>query len=168
MNTEQSKRRLSQLLTCGVRRTTIFLYADILKQASLLILLIGPAFSQTLPMPHYEQLDELRAVKCQGELPPDFSCGILIDADLPNSNFISSLVGGQIRQLSVAISGTIYTAVYEPPLERNVRFFQLGKNARIPARATRKSLTVRWPDGTEATGRIIRREHVNPQRPQPA
>jgi len=135
---------------------------------SVLILLGGLAFSQTYPAVHYEQLDEIPPVKCKGELPQSFSCGVLIDLDLPNSDLIASVVGGQIRQLSVAISGTIYTAVYEPPLERVSKFSQLGKNARIPARVSGDRLTVRWPNGTEATGKIIRREHINPNRPQPA
>jgi hypothetical protein len=139
-----------------------------LKQFPVLILLGGLAFSQTYPAAHYQQLDEITPVKCKGDLPESYSCGVLIDLDLPNSHLIASVVGGQIRQLSVAISGTIYTAVYEPPLERDSKFSQLGKNARIPARVNGERLTVRWPNGTEATGQIIRREHINPHRPHPA
>jgi hypothetical protein len=139
-----------------------------LKQAPLLMLLAGLALAQAYPEIHYEQLDEIRTVGCKGELPEGYSCGILLDLDLPPSSMIVSVVGGVIRQLSVAINGTIYTAVCEPPLERDDKFAHMGKNARIPARVVDNVLTIRWPDGTEAKGKIFRREHVSPDRPQPA
>src|SRR5437773_4609604 len=102
-----------------------------LKQTPLLILLTSLALAQAHPVIHYEQLDEIRAIGCQGGLPEGYSCGILVDFDLPHSSMIVSVVGGVMRQLSVAINGTIYTAVYEPPLERVDKLLRLGRNARI-------------------------------------
>jgi hypothetical protein len=83
-------------------------------------------------------------------------------------NLIVSIVGGQIRGLSVAMGNTVYTVGYEPPLERDNKFLHLGKYACIPARVSGESLMVRWPDGTEATGKIIRRENIHPHRAKPA
>jgi hypothetical protein len=139
-----------------------------LKQTPLLFLLTSLALAQAHPVIHYEQLDEIRATGCQGGLPESYSCGILVDLDLPHSSMIVSVVGGVMRQLSVAIDSTIYTAVYEPPLERFNKLLPLGRNTRIPARVTGNVLIVRRPDGTEAQGRIIRREHIAPDRPRPA
>ena len=60
------------------------------KQTPLLILLTGLALAQAHPVIHYEQLDEIRAIGCQGELPEGYSCGILVDLDLPHSNMMSA------------------------------------------------------------------------------
>jgi len=59
------------------------------------------------------------------------------------------------------MGNTIYTVGYEPPLERDNKFLHLGKYACIRARVSGESLTVRWPDGTEATGKIIRRARTS-------
>jgi hypothetical protein len=139
-----------------------------LKQTPLLFLVTSLALAQAHPIIHYEQLDEIRAIGCQGGLPEGYSCGILVDLDLPHSSMIVSVEGGVVRQLSIAIDSTIYTVEYEPPLERVDKLFPLTRNTRIPARVSGNVLTVRRPDGTEAKGKIVRREHIAPDRPQPA
>jgi hypothetical protein len=117
---------------------------------------------------HFEQLDEVKKIKCQIQVPEGFGCAILFDLDFPSDNMIASVVGGLIRQLSLILDGTLYTVVYDPPLKRDNKFFGLRRNVRIPARVDGDNLIVRWPDGTEARGRIIRREKIDPNRPQPA
>jgi hypothetical protein len=136
-----------------------------LTQASLVILLSTLAFPQnSLPVIHSYTLDELRAVRCQGELPEGYSCAIIVDLGLPRASMIVSVVGGEIRQGSVGIGGTIYTAVLDPPLER----FHLRRTARIPARVAGDVLVLRCPDGIEAKGKIVRHENIHPNQPQPA
>ena len=103
-----------------------------LKQTPLLILLTSLALAQAHPVIHYEQLDEIRAIGCQGGLPEGDSCGILVDFDLPHSSMIVSVVGGVMRQLSVAINGTIYTAVYEPLWSEMINFFTWGETLEFP------------------------------------
>ncbi|PYV79509.1 MAG: hypothetical protein DMG93_20720 [Acidobacteria bacterium] len=103
-----------------------------LKQTPLLILLTSLALAQAHPVIHYEQLDEIRAIGCQGGLPEGYSCGILVDFDLPHSSMIVSVVGGVMRQLSVAINGTIYTAVYEPLWSEMINFFTWGETLEFP------------------------------------
>jgi hypothetical protein len=116
-----------------------------------------------------EQLDEIRTVKCTAELPDGFGCGILFDLDLPNSNnMIRSVVGGTIEHLSVILDNTLYTVSYDPPLRRDDKFFKIGKKSRVPARVDGDRFIIHWPDGTEVKGKIIRREKINPDRPQPA
>ena len=73
-----------------------------------------------------------------------------------------------IREISVILDGTLYTAVYDPPLKRGDKLSHLGRNVGIPARVSGDDSFVRWPDGTEAKAQIVRREKVNPNRPQPA
>ena len=45
---------------------------------------------------------------------------------------IVSVVGGVMRQLSVAINGTIYTAVYEPLWSEMINFFTWGETLEFP------------------------------------
>ena len=66
------------------------------------------------------------------------------------------------------LGGTLYTAVYDPPLKRDDTFSVLERGVGVPARVVGNALFVRWPDGKEAKARIIRREKINPNRPQPA
>jgi hypothetical protein len=114
-----------------------------------------------------EQLDNIRAVQCQ--VPDGFGCGILFDLDLPDSNnMIQSVVGGEIGHLSVILDSTLYTVSYDPPLQRDDKFFKIVRKSRVPARVDRDRFIIRWPNGTEAKGKIIRRERINPDHPQPA
>jgi len=120
-------------------------------------------------------------VKCVGEVPQDFVCAILfkIDPPVPAPIHITSVVGGEgnllrtppptvIRQISLMLDGTLYTAVYEPPLQRDDTFSVLETGMGVPARVEGDGLLVRWPDGKEVTAKIIRREKINPNRLQPA
>ena len=152
-----------------------------LKHTVLALLLLGPAFSQTYYTVQVH-LDEIRGVKCAGEVPKGFACAILFDVDPPLPSFgigIASVTGGAsdfphapplpvIREVSLILDGTLYTAVYEPPLKRDDTFSGLGRNVGIPARVDGDNLIVKWPDGKEAKARIIRREKIDPNRPQPA
>ena len=66
-----------------------------------------------------------------------------------------SVVGGVVHQISVILNGTMYTVVYDPPLKREDKFFNLRRYSRIPARFDGDHLTMQWPDKTKAKGRIV-------------
>jgi hypothetical protein len=140
-----------------------------LKQLALAVLLSVPAFAQRYApvKPRLERFDEMGVIPCQ--VPAGFRCGMLVNVDLPDSSgMIASVVGGVVRQISLIVGGTIYTVVYDPPLKRDDKFSSLRRSVRVPARIDGDDLTVQWPDKTEAKGRIIRREKVQPELPQPA
>jgi hypothetical protein len=120
-------------------------------------------------------------VKCMGEVPQDFACAILFNVDPPLSApiHITSVVGGEgnfprtpppavIVEVSLMLEGTLYTAVYDPPLKRDDSFSVLERGVGVPARVVGDGLFVRWPDGKEAKAKIIGREKINPNRLQPA
>ena len=120
-------------------------------------------------------------VKCMGEVPQDFACAILFNVDPPLHTpiHITSVVGGEgnfprtpppavILEISLMLDGTLYTAVYDPPLKRDDTFSVLERGVGVPVRVVGDGLFVRWPDGKEAKAKIIRREKINPNRPQPA
>ena len=146
-----------------------------LKQTALLFLLLGMAFSQTYKVEVH--LDDIRGreVKCATEVPKDFGCAIFFDVDPPihDGIDIASVVGGQgnfpvVREVSLILDGTLYTAVYDPPLKRDEKFSGLRRNVGIPARVDGDALFVKWPDGKEVKAKIIRREKINFNQPQPA
>ena len=149
-----------------------------LKQTPLLLLLLGSAFCQTNSVEVH--LDDIKGpgVKCTTEVPEDFACAILVYVDPPIDGIdIASVVGGEgpqippapvIREVSLILEGTMYTAVYDPLLKRDAKFSGLRRNVGIPARVDGDALFVKWPDGKEAKAKIIRREHINPNQPQPA
>jgi hypothetical protein len=152
-----------------------------LKQTALLLLVLGSAFSQTYPVEVH--LDDIKGpgVKCTTEVPKDFACAIFFGVDPPihDGIDIASVVGADgnfpqtppapvIRDFSVILDGTLYTAVYNPPLKRNATFSGLRRNVGIPARVDGNALFVKWPDGKEVKARIIQREKINPNKPQPA
>ena len=152
-----------------------------LKQTALLLLLLGSAFSQTYPVEVH--LDDIKgpAVKCTTEVPKDFVCAIFFGVDPPihDGIDIASVVGGEcnclqtlpapvIREVFLILDGTLYTAVYDPPLNRGVGFSGLRRSVGIPARVDGDALFVQWPNGKEGKAKIIRRERINPNQPQPA
>ena len=152
-----------------------------LKQMALLLSLLGSAFSQTHSVEVH--LDDIKGpeVKCTTEVAKDFACAILYAVDNPIDDGIdiASVVGGEcncqqtlpalvIREVSLILAGTLYTAVYDPPLNRGVKFSGLRRNVGIPARVYGDALFVKWPDGKEVKAKIIRRERINPNQPQPA
>jgi hypothetical protein len=149
-----------------------------LKHAPLFLLLLGSAFSQTAVEVH---LDDIKGpgVKCTTDVPEGFACAIFFAVDPPihDGIDIANVVGGNsayarrapvIREVSLVLDGTLYTAVYDPPLNRDVKFSGLRRNVGIPARIDGDALFIKWPDGKEAKAKIIRREHINPNQPQPA
>jgi len=146
-----------------------------LKQTALLFLLLGMV-SQT-----YSVEVHCREVKCTTEVPKDFACAIFFDVDppIPDGIDIASVVGGEgnfpqtppapvIREVSLILDGTLYTAVYDPPLKRDEKFSGLRRHIGIPARVDGDALFVKWPVGKEAKAKIIRREKINSNQPQPA
>ena len=137
-----------------------------LRQFAVAVLLSGLAFAQShTPVgPHFEQLDEIRKIDCK--VPEGFGCAILWDLDLPGrGNMIASVVGGVVRQISLIFDHTMYIVVYDPPLERDDR---MRRKTRVPARVDGDNLIIQWPDGTEAKGRIVKREKIDSYQPQPA
>src|SRR5579862_3725087 len=113
-------------LTCPSTSRTIPTEPRMLKQAPLLLLLLGSAFPQAAVEVH---LDDIKgpAVKCTTDVPQGFACAIFFAADPPihDGIDIASVVGGNspyarsvpvIREVSLILDGTLYTAVYEPPL----------------------------------------------------
>ena len=151
-----------------------------LKQMALLLSLLGSAFSQTHSVEVH--LDDIKGpeVKCTTEVAKDFACAIFFAVDPPihDGIDIASVVGGKcncpqtlpapaIREVSLILDGTLYTAVYDPPLNRDAKF-SLRRNVGIPVRVDGDALFVKWPDGKEVKAKIIRRERINPNQPQPA
>ena len=146
------------------------------KHIAVTVLLAGLACAQNYTV--LEHLDEVRKVRCLGELPKDFACAVLFDVAPPAID-IASVVGGEsnlaysspasvIREVSLILDSTLYTAVYDPPLKRDYTFSSLRRNVGIPARVDGDALFIRWPDGKEAKAKIIHREKINPHSPRPA
>ena len=156
-----------------------------LKHTAFALFLLGLAFAQKeYPIEVHLDDDGLipgSKVKCMGEVPQDFACAILFNVDPPLSTpiHITSVVGGEgnfpstpplavILEISLMLDGTLYTGVYDPPLKRDDTFSVLERGVGVPARVVGDGLFVRWPNGKEARAKIIRREKINPNRPQPA
>jgi hypothetical protein len=78
---------------------------------------------------------------------------------------IASIVEENVSQISVYLDGTLYTIAYDPPLKRDDR---LRKWMHVPVRIVRNDFIVQWRDQTRSKGKIIRREAVFPNQPQPA
>jgi len=148
-----------------------------LKHTAFAFLLVGLAFAQREYAEHLDDAGLLPGskIKCIGEVPKDFACAIFFDIDPPFRIDIVSVNGGEsnfsppvIREVSLILDGTLYTAVYDPPLKWDEKISGLRRNVGIPARVDGDNLFVKWPDGKEVKAKIIRREKINPNRPQPA
>ena len=111
-------------------------------------------------------------VTCKGEsLPEDFACALVFNFDPPVSDGIASVSGGEydlIRGITLRLDGTLYTAVFDPPLKKENGFSGVEKHAGILAKVDGDYLLVRWPNEEEAKAKIIGREKINPNRPQHA
>jgi hypothetical protein len=114
------------------------------------------------------QLDDIRQDHCEIQVPEGFSCAALFDVGIPHSGMIVSILGGDVRQVSVYLGGTLYTIAYDPPLKRDDKFYHLRIGMHVPARIERNELILQWPDQTRSKGKIIQREAIFPNRPQPA
>ena len=134
------------------------------------MLVSGSVFAQTrapVELPSQQLPDEISGRRC--EVPEGFRCGILFDVDLPDSGrMIASMVGGIVRRVSLIIGETLYTVAFDPPLKRDDKFCGLKRWVRVPARIDGDVLIVYWPDKTESKGRIVQREKLKPELPQPA
>jgi hypothetical protein len=116
------------------------------------------------------QLDEIRQHRCDIQVPEEgFGCAVLFDVGIPHSDgMIVSILGGDVRQVSVYLGGTLYTIAYDPPLKRDDKFYHLRRGMHVPVRIERNELILQWPDQTRSKGKIIQREAIFPNRPQPA
>ena len=115
------------------------------------------------------QLDEIRRCSCDIDLPEGFACGVLFDVGMHASGgMIASIVGEDIRQISVYLDGTLYTIAYDRPRKRDDKFFHLSRGMQVPVRIEKNDLILQWPDRTRCKGKIIRRESIFPNQPQPA
>lgn len=99
------------------------------------------------------QLDEIRQHRCDIQVPEEgFGCAVLFDVGIPHSDgMIVSILGGDVRQVSVYLGGTLYR-----------------RGMHVPVRIERNDLILQWPDQTRSKGKIIQREAIFPNRPQPA
>ena len=129
-----------------------------LKQTVPFFLLLGMAFSQTYSFEVH--LDDLRGreVKCTTEVPKDFACATFFGVNPPihDGIDIASVVGGAsnfpqappspvIREVSLILDGTLYTAVYDSPLKPDEKFSGLRRGVGIPARADGDALFLNGP-----------------------
>jgi hypothetical protein len=128
------------------------------------------AQSQFPPAPHaVEQLDEIRKHPCDIQVPEGFSCAVLLDVCMSYfDGMIASIVGEDVTQVSVYRGGMLYTIGYDPPLKRDDKFFHLRRGTHVPVRIDRNDVILQWPDRTRSKGKIIRREAIFPDQPQPA
>lgn len=112
-------------------------------------------------------------VSCEKEaVAAGFTCGIVVQLDPPLPEGIASIVGGSydvIRGITLIIHGTLYTAVFDPPLKGDNTFLTSQTGGRhIPVKVTGHELLIRGPDGKEAKAKVIRRKPVQPNPPRPA
>jgi hypothetical protein len=136
------------------------------------LLLFGiSAIAQTqgrLPPATVTQLDDIRKRSCEIELPEGFNCGVLFDVGIPASGgMIVSILGQEVRQVSVYLGGTLYTIAYDPPLKRDDNF-HLKRGIHVAVRIEKNDLILQWPDQMRCKGKIIRRESIFPDQPRPA
>jgi hypothetical protein len=116
-----------------------------------------------------DQLDEIRQHRCDIQVPEGFSCAVLFDVGIPDADgMIASILGEDVPQVSVYLDGRLYTIGYDPPLKRDDKFYHLRKGMHVPVRIERNELILQWPDQTRSKGKIIRREAIFPNRPEPA
>lgn len=141
-----------------------------LKHIALALLLAGQS-EQFYTVEDYE-IGRAGKVTCKEEpLPEDFACALVFNVDPPVPDGIASISGGEyelIRGVTLILDGTLYTGIYDPPLRRENGLSSLRKNARIPARVDGDYLLVLCPDGKRTRAKVVRRENLNRDRPQPA
>lgn len=147
------------------------------KYGALALLSTGLAFGQAYQV--QEHLDEVHTVRCRVQVPKGFLCAILftVDPPLPNGIDVASVVPGDnhfapppavIREVSVILEGTLYTATFDPPVKRDGKFSSLRTKGGIPLRIDGETLIVQWPDGSDGKAKIIHRQRIKRNRPQPA
>lgn len=112
-------------------------------------------------------------VSCEKEaVAAGFTCGIVVQLDPPLPEGIASIVGGSydvIRGITLIIHGTLYTAVFDPPLKGDNSFLMSPTwDKRIPVKVTGHELLIRGPGGKEAKAKVIRRKPMEPNPPRPA
>lgn len=131
---------------------------------------------QVQTVPYYTIEDYLyrnhpREVRCEKEaLSAGFTCGILVQLDPPMPEGIASIAGGDydiVRGIKLIIHGTLYTAVFDPPLKPDNNFPKRGDKG-VPVKVAGDELLIRGPHGKETKAKIISRKPVQPNPPQPA
>jgi len=140
-----------------------------LKYLALALLLVGQRIPQ-FTLDDYESRASVK-IQCMEALPDGFSCGIVYNLGPSLPEGIASIVGGQydaVREISLILNGTLYTAVCDPPWNRVGHIANIKRNTTLPARVQGNNLVMKWSDSTEIKSMIIRREVAEPTRPQPA
>jgi hypothetical protein len=99
-----------------------------------------------------------------------FTCAVLFDFDPPFPDDPTSTEYDLLRGITVILDGTLYRAVYDPPLKREDGFsvLRIECNPGVLARIEGDYLLVRWPNGKEAKAKLVQREKIHSNRPQPA
>ena len=114
------------------------------------------------------QLDDIRKRPCAIETPEGFTCAVLFSVGAtPYDGMIASVIGEDVSEISVYLGGMVYTVAYDPPLKGD-GISRLRRGMQIPVRIESNILILQWPDHTRSNGKIIQREAVFPNRPQPA
>jgi hypothetical protein len=107
-----------------------------LKHVALALLLAGQSA-------HFYTLEDYEfhwgvKIECQQPLPEGSACGIIFSLDPSLPDGVASILGGQnnvIHGIGLVLNGTLYTAVYDPPLKLANQFSDIKRNKTIPARA---------------------------------
>lgn len=135
----------------------------------LLLMFSFSALAQSnLPPPHLMQLDDIRKRPCDIQVPEGFTCAVLFSVGAtPYDGMIASVIGEDVPQISVYLGGMLYTIAYDPPLKGD-GIPRLRRGIQVPVRIESNILILQWPDHTRSKGKIIQREAVFPNRPQPA
>jgi hypothetical protein len=127
------------------------------------------AQSHLPPAEHETLLDEVRKRPCDIPVATGFSCAVVFNVgSTPYEGMIASIVGEDVSEISLYLGGMLYTIAYDPPLKRDAEFFRLRRGMQVPVRVESNFLIVQWPNHTRSKGKILRREAVFPNQPQPA
>jgi hypothetical protein len=120
----------------------------------------------------------VKRVKCTTQVPKDFARAIFFDLDPPihDDIDIASVVGGESNFLRLLLpqvireifSYTRWHAVRALGSTRGRNEMPNSLASGLPARVDGDALSVKWSDGKELKTKIIRREKINPNQPQPA
>src|SRR5215469_14290379 len=122
-------------------------------------LFLGLAVAQRNYPEYPEHLDDAgllsSKIKCVSEVPKDFACAIFFNFNIDPPFGIVSVIGGEnnfpntvvphtVGEISVILDGTLYTAVYDPPLKPDEKIPDLRRNVGIPARVDGDNLFIKW------------------------
>ena len=97
---------------------------------------------------------------------PDFKLAIVTAARTYERQSTSFNVGGfraagkttSVSRVTVALDGTLYTGEWEPKTLRSVTAKDFRRGAEVPAAVERNRLSLKLPDGSVLTAKIVDRE----------